>query len=74
MWVHGKEVAKWGDADAQEMAFSVTKSVGLLVPDQAVQEVVNIVKFEEPQRDRIPNGRLGASRTPSSGWRTWRSQ
>ena len=64
VWVHGKEVAKWGDADAPEMAFSVTKSVvsvvaglafddGLLVPDQPVHEVVSIVEFEGPRRDRI---------------------
>ena len=27
VWVHGEEVAMWGNADAPEMAFSVTKSV-----------------------------------------------
>jgi CubicO group peptidase (beta-lactamase class C family) len=64
VWVHGEEVAKWGDADTPEMAFSVTKSVvsvvaglafddGLLVPDQPVREVVRIAEFEGPQRDRI---------------------
>ena len=64
VWVHGEEVAKWGDADAPEMAFSVTKSVvsvvaglafddGLLVPDQPVHEVVRIAEFEGPQRARI---------------------
>ncbi|MHB2028599.1 MAG: serine hydrolase domain-containing protein [Acidimicrobiales bacterium] len=64
VWVHGKEVAKWGDADAPEMAFSVTKSVvsvvaglafddGLLVPDQPVHEVVSIPEFEGPPRERI---------------------
>jgi CubicO group peptidase (beta-lactamase class C family) len=64
VWVHGDEVATWGDADAPEMAFSVTKSVvsvvaglafddGLLVPDQPVHEVVDIAEFEGPQRDRI---------------------
>jgi CubicO group peptidase (beta-lactamase class C family) len=64
VWVHGEEVAKWGDADSPEMAFSVTKSVvsvvaglafddGLLVPDQPVQEVVGIAEFEGSQRDLI---------------------
>jgi CubicO group peptidase (beta-lactamase class C family) len=64
VWVHGEEVANWGDADAPEMAFSVTKSVvsvvaglafddGLLVPDQPVHEVVRIAEFEGPHRDRI---------------------
>jgi len=64
VWVRGEEVAKWGDADAPEMAFSVTKSVvsvvaglafddGLLVLDQPVHEVVRIAEFEGPRRDRI---------------------
>ena len=64
VWVHGEEVAKWGDADSPEMAFSVTKSVvsvvaglafddGLLVPDQPVQEVEGIAEFEGSQRDLI---------------------
>jgi len=64
VWVQGEEVATWGDADAPEMAFSVTKSVvsivaglafddGLLVPDQPVHEVVGIAEFEGPPRDSI---------------------
>jgi hypothetical protein len=62
VWVCGEEVARWGDADAPEMAFSVTKSVvsviaglafddGLLLPDQPVQEVVDIAEFEGHGRD-----------------------
>jgi CubicO group peptidase (beta-lactamase class C family) len=64
VWVLGEEVAKWGDADTPEMAFSVTKSVvsvvaglafddGLLVLDQPVHEVVHIAEFEGARRDRI---------------------
>jgi CubicO group peptidase (beta-lactamase class C family) len=64
VWVHGEEAASWGDADAPEMAFSVTKSVvsvvaglafddGLLVPDQPVREVVAVAEFEGRQRDQI---------------------
>jgi CubicO group peptidase (beta-lactamase class C family) len=64
VWVDGEEIARWGDADRPEMAFSVTKSVvsvvaglafddGLLVPDQPVHEVVDITEFEGPHRNRI---------------------
>jgi len=65
VWVHGEEVAKWGDADAPEMAFSVTKSVvsvvagvafddGLLVPDQPVHEVVRVAEFADPRATGSP--------------------
>jgi CubicO group peptidase (beta-lactamase class C family) len=62
--VHGVEVAHWGDANAPEMAFSVTKSVvsvvaglafddGLLVPEQPVHEVLSIAEFDGPLRGQI---------------------
>lgn len=62
--VGGREAASWGDADAPEMAFSVTKSVvsvvagvafddGLLVPDQPVHEVVDVPQLRGEHDERI---------------------
>ena len=62
--VAGRVAASWGDEKVPEMAFSVTKSVvsvvaglafddGLLIPDQAVHEVVDAEEFRGAHNSRI---------------------
>lgn len=62
--VGGEEVARWGDPDVPEMAFSATKTVvsviagsafddGLLVPDQPVHDAVAAREFDGPHRGQI---------------------
>jgi hypothetical protein len=64
IWARGQELAVWGDPDVPEMAFSVTKSVvsivaglayddGLLIPDQAVHEVVDVGEFGGAHNEQI---------------------